>query len=191
MIKKDEKKEEPKAPEFASKETVDKLGADMSEIKNTLTIIMGKFSEKKIVHAVNDEIRQSGPLKLGEIGQGGIELATEHDLKMDSLELEKFMNEYVTVIVHEPISSEDWDVIPVFVNGICQPMMRGVEIVVKRKYLENLARCKPMEVTTRPTSMLDDSNMVNRRVSYAYPFTLIKDSEKGKTWMKKIRAEAH
>src|SRR5512147_2256507 len=55
---------------------------------------------------------------------------------------EAFMNEHVTIMIHPTTDENQPNHVILNVNGVNQPVVRGVQTVVKRKYLEVLARMK-------------------------------------------------
>jgi len=126
-----------------------------------------------------DEVRQHGPQ----------DIEVESKFDTDAIALEKFMNEIVKVRVHGSPEEGALPVISVIVNGITQPIPRDMDVDVKRKYVEALARAK--STTYRQvTNPIDPSDirMVPTTV-LSYPFTVLEDSTKGKAWLRKILAQ--
>lgn len=115
----------------------------------------------------------------------------EQDLhKMAEDEL--FMNEPVEIYVH-PVSDEN---APPYVilncNGTNQPVARGVNQVVKRKFVEILARMKETKYSQQPANPYEPDNrpLVGRQ-GMCYPFDMVSDrNPKGRAWLNKIMAEA-
>lgn len=104
-----------------------------------------------------------------------------------------FMEEPVTVLVHESTQDNDIPLVDVYVNGVAQFFPRGEPVTCKRKYVEGLARAKPTHVTTdvRERNSENPQNIVNRRSSLRYPFSVIEDKNpNGSAWLRKILAEA-
>jgi disulfide oxidoreductase YuzD len=88
---------------------------------------------------------------------------------------EAFMNELVTVMVHATTDEN-------------QPN----HVVVKRKYVEILARMKETKYTqvTRNASAPDQIDMVARH-GLSYPFDLVEDKNpRGRAWLQNVLAEA-
>lgn len=132
-------------------------------------------------------VDQTKKTSLGEIGKGGgIEPASD---RLD-LDTEAFMHEMVTIMVHPSNEEGQLDVITPNINGINQPIVRGQEQVVKRKYVEALARCRTTKFEQQLADFRDPAShqMVEKTV-LSYPFAILKDSDKGKAWMKGILAE--
>jgi len=97
---------------------------------------MSKYGQLDV--AKEDEIGEG--LGLDELNiAGGIEQVSEFDLKYIA-DMEKFMNERLVILVFPDRSEGALRVIRPEVNGLCQPILRGVKTKVKRKYVEALAR---------------------------------------------------
>lgn len=126
-----------------------------------------------------DEIREHA--------QTDIEVESKFD--NDALALEAFMNEQVKLRIHGSPEEGALPVISVIVNGTIQPIPRDVEVDVKRKYVEALARAKATSYR-QVTNPIDPSDikMVPTTV-LSYPFTVTEDSAKGKAWLRKILAQ--
>jgi hypothetical protein len=103
-----------------------------------------------------------------------------------------FNEETIKVMVHEttdPVAVS----IPDFYNGgIPQRFIRGQEQLVKRKFVEQLARCRK---TTFSQEKVRDNNgdEFYRNVPHtalAYPFSVVEDpNPRGRDWLKNILAE--
>jgi len=137
----------------------------------------------------NDGLPKGKALNLGEIGEGApIEVVSEKDFK-NTAELAKFMNEILTIVVHQSSEEGALDFAPVQVNGLNQPMLRGAESKVKRKYVEALARCrttKYVQQTIDPTRP-ENIQMISKTM-LSYPFAVINDpaGEAGRRWLEAI-----
>ncbi len=135
----------------------------------------------------SETIAPGKTIPLGEIGQ---HKAIEQVSDSLDIELEAFMNEPVKIMVHPSVVDGDLEVQTPTVNGVNQPIIRGMEAWVKRKYVEALARCR----TTRydqSIDPLDRSNikMVEKTV-VTYPFSILEDKNpKGAAWIRGILAE--
>ena len=118
------------------------------------------------------------PVVASELGQG--------------VEEEAFMNEPVTVLLAET-TDENLNPMPVLsVNGTCQPLLRGVPTVIKRKYVEVLARCKETKYNQRTANPMEPDRIeMVARTALSYPFQVIDDKNpKGATWLRGVLAEA-
>lgn len=110
-----------------------------------------------------------------------------HQLASD----EAFMNELVTVLVHSTTDENQSPHVILNCNGVNQPMIRGTPQLIKRKYLEILARMKETKYSQRTINpaVPDQIEMVARH-GYAYPFEVIDDkNSRGRAWLSNIMAE--
>lgn len=103
-----------------------------------------------------------------------------------------FMEEELTVVVHETTDVTD-DPIPQVTNdGVNQFFIRGKEQKVKRKFVEVLARAKK---TTYTQQLAKDSagNEFYRNVPHTvprYPFTVMHDpNPRGRAWLQALREQ--
>lgn len=146
---------------------------------------------RKITEAHDDKLGKGKALDLGEIGEGEpIECVTEKDFTR-AVELEVFMNDILTVIVHQSTEEGALDFAPPQVNGLNQPILRGAESKVKRKYIEALARCR---TTKYVQQVIDSSKPENiqmvERTQLTYPFAVLDDpNPNGKQWLDSILAQ--
>lgn len=104
---------------------------------------------------------------------------------------ESFMNELVTILVHSTTDENQAPHVIVNCNGVNQPIMRGMPMQVKRKYVEILARMKETRYSqvTRNPSAPDQIDMVARH-GLSYPFDLVEDKNpKGRAWLNHVLAE--
>ena len=146
---------------------------------------MGKHTE-----ANNDGLGKGKVMDQSELGTPGpIEKVAETQFAKTA-ELAAFMNDVLTILVHP--SSEDGalEVATPQVNGLNQPILRGVESKVKRKYVEALARCR---ITKYAQSVQDQSRPENiqlsERTTLSYPFAVLHDpSPSGRAWLEAIMA---
>lgn len=104
-----------------------------------------------------------------------------------------FMEEKVVVRIH-PSGDKAAELIPCFsVNGINQYVVRGKPQVIKRKFLQEIARSKVDNITTpfaRDANGFDTYN-IGHSHSLKYPFEVIEDKNpRGRAWLEKILAEA-
>ena len=139
---------------------------------------------------MNAETRDLGKDKatsIGEIGSGGgIERVSETNF-MKGLSEEKFMNQILTIRVAANREKGSLLYVNPGVNGVHQPIIRGVESRVKRKYVEVLARAtyttydqvknpmNPADIKMVPNKVLND------------PFEVLHDpSKNGREWLNSI-----
>lgn len=104
---------------------------------------------------------------------------------------EAFMNEMVTVLVHSTTDENQAPHLIVNCNGINMPIMRGVPTIMKRKYLEILARMKETKYTqVTPNPAAPDVSELRARHGLAYPFEVQHDANpRGREWLAHILAE--
>lgn len=104
---------------------------------------------------------------------------------------EAFMNEIVTVYVHPTTNENEATQFLINCNGTNQPVVRGVEIPMKRKYVEILARMKETKYTqVTPNPAAPDVSEMRARTGLVYPFDLIDDKNpKGRAWLRNVLAE--
>jgi hypothetical protein len=133
-------------------------------------------------------VASGAPLTINEIGQGkGVEMVTEYDPKK-SVDLEAFMNELVTIYVYPDGTQGALDIITPNVNGLNQPIIRGLDQRVKRKYVEALARSR---TTNYIQSLADPSRPESIQMkpvsALTYPFVVREDrNPNGAAWLRSI-----
>lgn len=143
---------------------------------------------RKETDATSEELGKGRALDQNEIGNPGpIEKVTENDF-VKTAELEAFMNDVLTVLVHQDPSDNAVENPCPSVNGINQPFIRGVEQKVKRKYVEALARGRVTKYEQRVTDASRPENVqMIERTALVYPFSVLHDpSPNGKAWLKAI-----
>lgn len=106
---------------------------------------------------------------------------------------EAFMHETVVVYVHPTTDENQPPHVILNVNGTNQPVIRGVNTPMKRKYLEVLARMKETKYTQMtPNPAAPDVSEMRARTALVYPFDLIEDSNpKGRAWLNNVLSEAN
>lgn len=104
---------------------------------------------------------------------------------------EAFMNEVVTIMVHSTTDENQPSQFILNCNGVNQPVVRGMEMAIKRKYVEILARMKETKYTQHvPNPAAPDVSELRARHGLVYPFDLIKDANpKGRAWLSHVLAE--
>lgn len=104
---------------------------------------------------------------------------------------EAFMNEVVTVLVHESTDPNQPPHIILNVNGTNMPVIRGVPTLMKRKYLEVLARMKETRYTQRtPNPSEPDRIVMEPKTAQVYPFAVHEDKNpRGRAWLANVMAE--
>lgn len=105
---------------------------------------------------------------------------------------EAFYEEEVEVVVSESDNPNLEQLIQVGVNGTNQFFIRGVPVIVKRKFLEGLCRARPESITTQ--EYLDANGNRSTRViktpGLKFPFRVLRDSNpRGREWLEKLLQE--
>ena len=105
---------------------------------------------------------------------------------------EAFMNEFVIIEV-APTTDDNANPMPTpSVNGVVQPIPRGIPTRIKRKYLEVLARCKETKYTQRTSNPMEPERIdMVPRSALTYPFQVVEDKNPiGSSWLKAVMLEA-
>ena len=119
-----------------------------------------------------------------------IEPVTGEPAAKTAIEKEAFMNEPVRIIVMETGEEGSLQVITPCVNGVNQPIVRGQETVVKRKFVEALARCRTTKYQQRHNPIERDKIENVPITVQTYPFSVLEDrNPKGRAWLQGIVAE--
>lgn len=108
------------------------------------------------------------------------------------LEIERFMNEIVTVVVHDTTDKNAIMVVPVSVNGRTQNFIRGRPQRCRRCYVERLARAKETSFSQNlDPGQGEGVNTLYPHAALSYPFSVIQDdNQRGPAWLRKVLAEA-
>lgn len=104
--------------------------------------------------------------------------------------VKKFMDEIVIVKLHKTTDKNAASHVILSVNGMTQPVFRGVPTPLKRKYVEVLARMiesnYEQEVNERDYSRYE----MRETAAHAYPFEVIRDDNPlGHEWLEHILME--
>lgn len=103
-----------------------------------------------------------------------------------------FMEEKVIVNVHTTPDPNAENPVPVFVNGRSQYLFRGVPTIVRRCFVERLARAKLTGYRQDLSEV--EPNKYNRlymETGLLYPFSVVRDDNpKGSAWLTKVLQEA-
>jgi hypothetical protein len=142
---------------------------------------------RREIEAHDGMLPKGQALDLGEVGNPGpVEKIAETDFQM-----ERFMEDLLTILVSESTEEGSLPVICPQVNGLNQPIIRGRQQKVKRKYVEALARCR---VTKYEQQVMDPMRPENiqmvERTALSYPFAVIEDPHpNGRAWLESILAQ--
>lgn len=104
-----------------------------------------------------------------------------------------FNNEMVIVNIAEANDPSAENPVMLSINGRAVYIKRGEDTVVRRMYVEQLLRAKPIGITTKVGR--DDNGEVTNKITKTsamkYPFSLVRDDNTlGRAWMRKILSEA-
>lgn len=122
-------------------------------------------------------------------GDQSIETPT-HEFNRE-VEAAAFMEEVVVVLVHETTDENQPPNIVMSVNNIHQPIFRGVQTPMRRKFLEVLARCKESKFSQHTVNPNEPDRIeLRERTVHAYPFSVLHDpNPKGAAWLQAVIAE--
>jgi hypothetical protein len=130
-------------------------------------------------------IRQADTLE--EIGQADVEIIPSFQMK-DIVELEKFMQDRLTIVVFDDHREGALKIITPQVNGVAQPILRGRRQKVKRKYVEVLAH----SVFSKQEQNLENPAHITsaETTTQSYPFVIYEDpSPHGPAWLEHVLAQ--
>lgn len=150
---------------------------------------MATSSKKPETDATNEYLGAENQMEFGVVQDFSPEII-DSPVTLKDAELEAFMNEPVMVTVMSGGKDNEAPFVPVSVNGVMQMFRRDVPIVVKRKYVERLARAKE----TSYDQDLDERqgermNVLQQIKSLRYPFQVNRDDNpKGSAWLRAVLA---
>ena len=103
-----------------------------------------------------------------------------------------FNEEPVEITVHETTEEFPDPIVEVWCNGVPQRLIRGIPQVVKRKYVEILARARVQSMKTRVDIQQDNIfNRIDKHTALKYPFSVNRDDNpKGRDWLRATLAAA-
>jgi len=127
----------------------------------------------------------------------GLEAVTVHEVlnsmkKGDkAFSSEEFANQLLTIRLAESGDEFEDKFVPVNVGETMVAIPRGMQVKVKRKYVEVLARAREIRYSQKNSTPGElDKIEMHGRVFEKYPFTVIHDPHpKGPAWLKAIREE--
>ena len=147
------------------------------------------MSRKPEVDTTNEYLGAENTMEFGVVQDFSPEVIL-NPVTLKDAELEAFMNEPVMVTVQSSGKDNEAPYVQVAVNGVMQMFRRDVPIVVKRKYVERLARAKE----TGYDQDLDERkgeavNVLQQVKSMRYPFIVNRDDNpRGSAWLRAILA---
>jgi len=117
-----------------------------------------------------------------------IELPTLAEVASPNFDSARFMEEKVTINVHKSNVEGELTHVEPKVNGQSVLIPRGMNVIVKRKFVEALANAKQSNYMQEVLNV-DQQNIqtpLNEQVALTYPFTLVQDSQRGREWLTEI-----
>ena len=151
------------------------------------------MAKKKPNEVVTEKLSQAEPIALGEIGESQpIEVMSDSErISNEYAERRAFMNQILTIVVHPSNEPGSYTVITPSVNGVSQPIIRGIESKVKRKYVEVLARTRTTGYTPfTPNPNKPENIQMTPTEVVTYPFAVIHDPHpKGRAWLDAIQRQ--
>lgn len=139
----------------------------------------------------SDGSKQIGDSNVIVQGDQSIETPSTTEFSREIAE-EAFMNEIVTVEIATTTDENQPSHVVLNVNGVNQPIFRGVPTPVKRKFVEVLARCKETKYTQHQLNPYEPDRIEMRaKTALVYPFQVLEDNNpKGRAWLQAILSEA-
>lgn len=154
---------------------------------------------KKGLEAAEQKIGQDRPRAMSSTGPAKTSLEAAHievvdrPVNKDWAEQMAFNEEAIEIMVHESTDKNAEIVVEVFNGGVPQRFIRGQKQMVKRKFVEVLARAKETRYSQEKVRD-DDGNESYRNVPHTalrYPFSVISDANpRGRDWLTSVLAEA-
>ena len=121
-----------------------------------------------------------------------IQIIPNEKTMADKAAMAAFMEEPVKILVHDSADPNAEPVVELNVNGVNQFVFRGREQIVKRKFVEVLARAR--RVATKTQTGIQGDRVVNRVTQHSavrFPFSVIEDrNPKGTPWLRELMAQA-
>ncbi|WP_416406523.1 hypothetical protein RCH27_08545 [Paracidovorax citrulli] len=150
---------------------------------------MATTPRKPETDATNEYLGAENKMEFGVVQQFTPEII-DNPVTMKDAELEAFMNEPVMVTVLSAGKDNEAPYVQVAVNGVMQMFRRDVPIVVKRKYVERLARAKETAYEQDLDERKGESmNVLQQIKSLRYPFQVNRDDNpRGGAWLRAVLA---
>jgi len=150
---------------------------------------MATSPRKPEVDSTNEYLGATPTMEFGVVPDFSPEII-DSPVTFKDAELEAFMNEPVMVTVLSGGKDNEAPFVQVAVNGVLQMFRRDVPIVVKRKYVERLARAKETGYDQDLDDRLGEQmNVLKQAKSLRYPFQVNRDDNpKGSAWLRSVLA---
>lgn len=147
------------------------------------------MARRPALDATNEYLGRENTMEFGVVPEFSAE-QIDSPLSMEDADLEAFMNEPVMVTVLSSGKDNEAMYVQVAVNGVIQMFKRDTPIVVKRKYVERLARAKETGYDQQVDDRMGERmNILQSRHSLRYPFQVNRDDNpKGQAWLRSVLA---
>lgn len=154
--------------------------------------------KKKEIDSRSLQNGQAKPRDMSTVGDAKftpstIEVVDGPDFKEHAAAL-AFMEEKVEVIVHPSPIPDDAPIVETWNDGRRQIFIRGMKQWVRRKFVECLARAKPINYTQQIVKNEQTGDVVQRMIpaqGARYPFSVVTEpNPSGHAWLAKVMAEA-
>lgn len=154
-------------------------------------------------HTSDVPVPQRKSVEEGERGADSlVDIAGDLTHEASYMEALAFNEEPVTVQIHTVTGGSKYPEthVPVQVNGRGAEVLYegkwlamgwlpiGIELTIKRKYVEVLARSRPEDIETKhdESNVEKPRNWQDRKQTQKYPMTIIKDTQKGHEWLSRL-----
>ena len=114
----------------------------------------------------------------------------------DKVDKMRFMQEKVRIYLEEPTEEYGEKVVFLSVNDKPVRLMRGMEHVVERFYVESLIRARQLHYTSKvgpklnlQTGQIEQSHNIKQFPRLLYPFNILEDSDRGMRWYRTLLAQ--
>lgn len=108
------------------------------------------------------------------------------------VEIEKFMQDELVIVIHKSTDKNAVPRVPVGVNGEVAWLPRDVKIRIPRKFVERLARSQEATYRTddNPDPRMDEGKIIRRTNGQVFPFQVLHDpSPRGAAWLQRVTRE--
>lgn len=152
---------------------------------------IANVAPKKTLAAAEQDLGNAG---VAVAGEGSVILQETPEVEPITADAEQaanlaFNEEKVTVRVHNTTDKFAPKWVEIHVNGKSQLFWRGQDTTCARKFVEGLARCKPVGYRNEEFVDVDGSRSVRwpTSVGLEYPFDVVEDpNPRGKEWLRSI-----
>ena len=141
------------------------------------------------------EVRQPPVIALddNEIDRDDVIVADKSVVNGDYLNQLAFNEDVLTIMLSRSSEKFAPELIDIYVNGKVEWVPVGRPYMLKRKYVEVIARCQPFDVRTEVVREAENErNQVKRFQIAKHPFTVIHDpaGERGHAWLQQVMRES-